>query len=278
MRKLGRLILVAIVLALGAALAQAGNGSLTVGKPTKNGTLDVGVNIPGIEPSGADGSGSVVVHVAGILATDSAADKAVKVAQAINVKYGAPPNVATIDPANPSKINLSYKGKAGTAWVPKNGDKTGEGKLLAQVDVPARPLVGLIDFDTGLSGLDAGGLASTFSAAFGYDGYSKSATLAYGDLADPTIDGLMAELFAALNAGLSPDVSMVLDDGELRIALPTGRQDYFVQVESTDTLAGLSGGLGVAVPEPASLALAAAALALMATAGRRRRRSPHHPA
>jgi len=257
---ISKILLFSLIACTVSSIAFAGNGSLTVGKPTKNGTLDVGVNIPGIEPFGANGYGSIVVHVAGILATDSAAQKAIKVANAINIAYGAPPNVATIDAADNTKINLSYKGKAGTAWIPKNGDKTGEGKLLAQGDIPSRKLVGLIDFDTGLSGYDATGAPSTFAASFGFAGFTDNATASYNSLADQTLDGLMSEIFNQLTSGLSSSGAFLsLIDGEIQVDLPEAQTDYFVQVQSTDSYVGLSGGL--TVPEPDTIALLGLGLA-----------------
>ncbi len=275
-REIGNSSFLGLLLCAYSVIAFADEGKITVGQPTGNGSVTVDVSIPGIVASGQVSGSAARVTVTGIKATDTPAQKAIKIANAINTAFGAPPNVAGINAGNSSQIDLVApsgpdKGKAGVAKIPKGGDKTGEGNLLAQVDIPfsgdGTQLAGLIDYDTGLSGVDANGAASIFSASIGYDGLNDSATLSYNQLSSPTLDGLTTDMYNQLSMGLPsalrPDLVLDLPDDEILFNFPGGQTNDFVQNSSTDTGVGLSGGLAYVTPEPSTLFLLGAGLIVL---------------
>jgi hypothetical protein len=262
-----------------APMIYADDGFISVGPPVTGGSVSLFVRIPGIFPVGAaSDTGTVLIKVDGIVAGNNAAGAAAKaaaIAAKINKVYGAPPNVATINPATPTRIDLvapagtPKAGEAGQARITLNGDKTGEGALLASLDLPPSTgsLIAYAGWDTGLSGIDALGGISTFTTAIGYAGFDDSVTLAFNQLPTPTLDGLTSDMYAQLLAGLpaalKPDLILDLADDQILFDFPAGQTGYFVQNLTTDTGVGLSGGLGVVVPEPGYIP----SLALLGVAG-----------
>ena len=273
-RGLLRYSVIGLMICVSSEIASAGLGRLTVGAPGGNGSVDVDVSIPGITPFGTVSGQATRVRVTGIKSTDTAAQKAAKVAVAINLAYGAPPNVATISGANSSRIDLAAPagtpkaGQAGVASIAPKGDKTHEGNLLAQVDIPSTDggirLTGLIGYDTDLSGLDANGAISTFTASIGYAGLTDTVTLSFNQLSAPTVDALTTDIFNQLSQGLPAslrsDLSLDLLNDQILFNFPGSQTDYFVQSVTTDTGVELSGGLAYSVPLPSTVSLVGAGL------------------
>ena len=249
----------------------AGDGSLSVGTPTRNGAVDVNVKFPGVVPYGSS-DGTVTVHVSGIKSQNNdpndhrsvAQIKADKIAAQINHDFNT--DVATVQQtAGGWQVNLSYNKNgtniAGHGWIPLNGDKTGEGAALAYVDIP-QPGYGItayMGFDTGLSGFDGTGSPSTFTATFGYTGFTDTASVSYNQLTNNTLDGLVTQLYTDLHGGLptslQSNLHLDLPDDLITFSFPTGHTGYFGGTISIDTLAEPNGGLVPTTPEPSSLFL-----------------------
>lgn len=282
----GRLVIciaLACLIALSPSYVSGAQGHLSIGSPDAPGTntVDVYVHFPGVFPGlGADSNGNVLVHVTGIKGNGDSQAKANAIAAAINKAFNT--DVATVaqTAGGSYQVNLSYNKNgtpiAGNAWIPKNGDKTGEGAALASLDVvPSNfAMIGLMGFDTGLSGMDMNGNASTFTAEFGYDGLNDTVTLAYNQLTTPTLDGLVSQMFAdllaGLPAGLQGDLSLDLADDAILFDLPVNQTNYFAGTLSTDTEVETYGGLETA-PEPSAFLLICVGLAVISRAIRMRR-------
>jgi len=256
-------------------LAYAGPGHLSVGTPHGGSTVDVYVHFPGVFPGlGADSNGNVLVHVTGIARNGGAQAKADAIAAAINHAFNT--NVASVGPAAGGgfQVNLTYNKNgnliAGNAWIPLNGDKTNEGAALASLDFqpPGSALTALMGFDTGLSGVDAFGNVSTFTAEFGYAGVNDTVNLNFNQLSAPTLDGLTLDMYSGLLSGLPPalrpKLHLDLANDAITFDFPRGQTDYFAGTLSTDSLVETSGGLVTATPEPPSLLLLGSGVVLLA--------------
>lgn len=244
-------IMLAVLVGVFSELAIAGDGSLTVGQPTKSGSVTINVT---------NGNKTVTVVVAGIQATDTPSGKAIKIRDAINAQINIK---ASIDKDNPAKVNMP--GYVATV----TNDKTKEGTGLASLDINMPGMVsltGLIDYHDILSGIDANGETSTFVASFGFAGFTDTATVSFESLVDGTIDNLVLniynQLLNGLSASLQPDLSLNLLLDQIAFNFPLTQSNYYVSTSSTDTGGMLTYGLETTVvPEPTSFALLVIGLA-----------------
>ena len=103
-----------------------------------------------------------------------------------------------------------------------------------------------------------GGVASQFDVSLGYDTVLSESIIAYDQLANQTVDGLMIATYENLLAGLPAPVqgnlSIDLTTDTIRFNLPDGAFDPFVMGNSTDQTATFSEAV-VVTPEPSSLFL-----------------------
>lgn len=243
-----RLIAGAIWLGLSAS---AFAGSITVSQPMQDGGIALNIGIGG-------------VTVVGILKTDAPEIKAAKIVNTINTTY---PGAATCTGAAGAAGKVTCTGATVTMTDPKNpisvtSDLTNEAAFkTVQPTYPGPPgvktLLGVIDYEGTLDGLDLSGSPSIFSTSIGYDGLTDSGMVTYSP--GLTTAGLTDEMYSALLADLPPALQpdLLLNGAEIDFTFAVGQTNYFVDSSTTDTGVELTGGIVAFTPEPASLLLVA---------------------
>jgi len=271
--------LFAFAVCLGAVIpAVAGDGHFTVGTPSNGGQVKVEVAIPGVIPATTETGKATAVTVNVPAQTNghntTAAEKAVLIANAINVAFGGPegklPGVATIDPSNPTQINLAAPpnspkaGQAGIGWV--RTDKTHEGAVFASLDnipdwftgIADIGVAAVVDYHGILSGVDGPGNVSTFSASFSSSTFTDSASVSFGgsvNSPDAVVSSLFQQLRQGLPNSLQSGLTLDLNEDAIFLGLPQGDTNFTVLSDSSDTGVELTGGFTPVVPEPTTWAL-----------------------
>ena len=215
-------------------------GDLTVTTPrAAGGTITVTVTGPG-------GAADVPVKIP---RNETAGGKADDIRDAINLKFGK--GTATSAGATVTTANAVLKVKNNFTHELAFRATSPDSSTFAS-------LVGVIDYEGSLSGMDSLGDPSSFSGSFGFAGLNDSATVPFS--AGLTPDSLAAELFGDLLAGLPSSLqpNLSLSGSEISLNFPLNQADYFVTNSTTDTGAELTGGL--TVPEPPTLFLLASTL------------------
>ena len=232
-----------------AALSRPGKSivRIDVGAPKNPGTDTLILNPPG----GA--AGTVNVKLDG---TETAAEKAVKVADALTAK-GIPFARAGTE--------FAFGVKKITAI--DRTEQPMEFKFEVGPPVGAADRVGRMDFAGALGGVDADGAPAVYETALGFDtddglqSIRASDSVAFGSLLDPTIDGLIERLAADLRGQLPSSLqsSLLADFANDRIVFefPSNAVNMFVQDFTSDVTLAASVQF---VPEPGSLHLLGAAL------------------
>jgi hypothetical protein len=192
---------------------------------------------------------------------DDGISKARKLAAAINDPVnGFGPGSAAQQNDDHGRPSDTVKIVGGTVNQAKGGNKSGEGhgQLYSSLILPDEPFpYDAVFAATGpIAGTDLSGAPSTFSASFGWDGFSDDFTSTFAGLSAPTPDGLIADMYSQLLAGLPGPLqgNLMLDtaDDEILFRFPNGQQNYFEASTSTDELIDLVSGFQP-VPEPATL-------------------------
>ena len=117
-----------------------------------------------------------------------------------------------------------------------------------------------IGYEGKITGVDDEGVESVFTASLGFDGLSNAA-FTFGELATPTISGLLGQVFIELLAGLPPNLqanlSLDLTTASILFALPPNQTNYFAQNFASDVTVESIVGIQqeVPIPEPTTLTL-----------------------
>ena len=183
--------------------------------------------------------------------------KANIIVNAINQVYGSNVAAGVVQNANGT---VSFSLRSGTT-LQVTSDNTGEPQITvaaAALPSPSPGVAAVLKWGNGLSGVDAFGAVSEFTASIGFDGLTDTADLFYDQLAMPTLDDLVTEMFNKLDAGLplqfQANLSLDLSDDQIAFDAPGGSTDLFVNNFTTDTGVELDGGIAP-VPEPGSVVL-----------------------
>lgn len=256
--------------------------------PPSKANIVVQVYIPGVVATG-EVSGQPLPVTVSIPATDpntkapiTALAKAQLIAAAINTAYGGTNYAkAVTNPDGTVHVIVNTSPPDNGITVRVTSDKTAEPSLAAAASNinpgPPSPRIGaFLDWHGVLGGVDSSGNVSDFTASFGYDSLTDTATISYDELTVPTVDELVTEMFNELDAGLplslQPDLTLDLADDEIVFDVPDGYGSAFMSNSTTDyDGVEVDGGLAP-IPEPGSVLLLGAVLIALAVGGVARRR------
>jgi hypothetical protein len=219
----------------------------------------VSTNLPSnIQTDPANSSAGVT---AGPFNQPNSPTPAAAVASLLNTAFGAPPGIASVDPTNPNKVNISYTNANGTFDAQRATITTNTAMVqfaTVNADGNSGNLVGVIGFTGSPTGVDMTGAISTFSADLDSSTFTDDVSLSYNSLSDKSLNGLLEATYQQLDAGLPSalQTSLTLDlaDDQVLFSFPAGEPDYTVEMNSTDTGVAILGGMET-VPEPSALIL-----------------------
>jgi hypothetical protein len=185
--------------------------------------------------------------------------KANVIVNAINKVYGSNVAAGVVQNANGT---VSFTLRGGTT-LRVTSDNTGEPQITvaaAVLPAPTPTVAAFLNWGNGLGGVDAFGDVSEFTASIGFDGLTDTANLFYDQLAVPTLDDLVTEMFSQLDAGLpvslQPELSLDLSDDQIVFVVPQGSTALLVNNFTTDIGVELDGGVSpIPTPEPSSVVL-----------------------
>jgi hypothetical protein len=235
-------------------------GKITVWVQMPPGSIaPVSTNLPSnIQTDPANSSAGVT---AGPFNQPNSPTPAAAVASLLNTAFGAPPGIASVDPTNPNKVNISYTNANGTFDAQRATITTNTAMVqfaTVNADGNSGNLVGVIGFTGSPTGVDMTGAISTFSADLDSSTFTDDVSLSYNSLSDKSLNGLLEATYQQLDAGLPSalQTSLTLDlaDDQVLFSFPAGEPDYTVEMNSTDTGVAILGGMET-VPEPSALIL-----------------------
>jgi hypothetical protein len=164
-----------------------------------------------------------------------------------------------IDPSatrNGAEIKINST-RVASFKILKDGNKSGESFKAASLSAGLFATVG---FSGSLSGVDDDGQPSVFHAALGFDGLNIEADLTFGELSNPSVGGLLTDIYdaflAELPIDLRPNLSLDLAGALVSFQFPSSQTGYFVETFASDRSLSAELELAIsAIPEPASLTL-----------------------
>lgn len=171
---------------------------------------------------------------------------------------------ATNPPINAS-VNATGKVDVDAKSVKLGKNTTGETDKIVAGGPVLNPTTAVCSWAGNINEIGIGGPVR-YETMIGWDGFEASTNFGSGDIAQPTVDGLLSRAYSGLLAGLPPQMQMNLHldlaNDQMTFDFPTGVNDAYFGAGNLSTTSWPVFSV-TSVPEPAALALAPLGFAML---------------
>lgn len=169
------------------------------------------------------------------------------------------------DPPIAASVNSNGKVDVEAKSIKLGKNTTGETDKIVAGGLVLNPTTAVCSWDGIINDIGIGGPVR-YETMIGWDGFEAATNFGYGDMAQPTVDGLLTRAYSGLLAGLPPQMQMNLHldlaNDQMTFDFPTGVNNAYFGAGNLSTTSWPVFSV-TSVPEPAALALAPLGIAML---------------